>query len=488
MFDNNGYNPLDNSENPQEEPNTTCMGEDLGDVGAEDSVHEWDKDPQANTYNNTHQQDEYTPGFSEQADYHGEAQGGYNPHPRYNQPPQYNYDPSVPVYGVPRYATVDKKVKREKKPLGRGAIAAILVVTVVLSTFLGMVGGVFAMKVLNRVDIPAIQAPTTTITAEQLQAADSDSFNAAAVAAVGLDSVVEITTEVVMRGNIIMGNYVTEGAGSGVIISEDGYIVTNYHVIEGATKVTVRTRDTKSYSATIVGSDQKTDLAVLKIEAKGLKAATYGNSGSLVIGQPILAIGNPLGELGGTVTQGIISALDRELQVENQTMTLLQTDASVNPGNSGGGLFDGKGSLVGIVNAKSSGSGVEGLGFAIPIDTARIVIDELIKNGYVTGRAEAGIEITVVDETTAYLYRLGDGGIYISAVTRGGAAEKAGLQSGDRIVKIAGKEIKTTQDAVEVIQSYKAGATIDFEIERENEPKTVKVTLDEQKPSLASLF
>ncbi len=377
--------------------------------------------------------------------------------------------------------------EKVKKPKNKKAlVAGLLVVTVLLSGALGFGGGVLAMNLMGDSDGEKF-IPTTTITAEQLQAADSDSFNAAAVASVGLDSVVEITTEVVSRSTF-MGNYVTQGAGSGVIISEDGYIVTNNHVIEGASKITVRTRDTKEHSATIVGHDSKTDLAVLKIEVTGLKAAAYGNSATLVIGQPVLAIGNPLGELGGTVTEGIISALDRELLVEGQSMTLLQTDASVNPGNSGGGLFDGKGNLVGIVNAKSSGSGVEGLGFAIPIDTAREVIDELIANGYVTGRAEAGIEIAYIDEQTAYLYRLGDKGVYISAVTRGSAAEKAGLLSGDRLVEIDGKEIETTQDAVDMIQKHKAGDTVEFKIEREDKEMTLKVTLDEEKPSLASLF
>lgn len=375
--------------------------------------------------------------------------------------------------------------EHRKKSNKKGLIAAALVCTILLSSFLGFAGGFFASRMFASEN--DIQVPTTNITSEQLAAADSSAFNAAAVAAVGLVSVVEITTEVVSRSTF-MGDYITNGAGSGVIISEDGYIVTNQHVIEGASKITVRTRDGKSHSATIVGYDAKTDLAVIKIEVTGLTPATYGTSGDLVVGQPVLAIGNPLGELGGTVTEGIISALDRELQVEDQMMRLLQTDASVNPGNSGGGLFDGKGRLVGVINAKSSGSGIEGLGFAIPIDTARTVIDELIANGYVTGRAEAGIEVTYVDERTAYLYRLGDEGVYISAVTRGSAAEAAGLLSGDRIEEIDGKEIETPQDAVDVIQEHKAGETINFKIEREDKEMNVKVTLDEQKPSLASLF
>ena len=169
-------------------------------------------------------------------------------------------------------------------------------------------------------------------------------------------------------------------------------------------------------------------------------------------------------------------------------MTLLQTDASVNPGNSGGGLFDGSGKLIGIVNAKSSGSGIEGLGFAIPIDTARNVIDELMKNGYVTGRVSVGIEMTVIDEQKAYLYRLDKAGVYISAVSRGSAAEAAGIQAGDRIVAIDGKEIDSTETAVEIVQSHKVGDQVEFKISRDGKEQKIVVTLGEEKPTASSIF
>ncbi len=387
-------------------------------------------------------------------------------------------------YTVPQY-TKPVKVKKENKNKG---IAWALVASIIISGGVGFGGGLLANYFGNRnAVIEEVVRENANVTIEQLAAADSSAFNAAAVAAVGMDSVVEITTETMSRNNLIMGQYVTTGAGSGVIISEDGYIVTNNHVINGASKITVRTRDGKEFPASIVGFDERTDLAVIKVETNGLRAAEYSSSSSLVVGQRVLAIGNPLGELGGTVTEGIISALDREVQIEGQSMTLLQTDASVNPGNSGGGLFDGSGKLVGIVNAKSSGSGIEGLGFAIPIDTAREVIDELINNGYVSGRAEAGIQVTYVDEQTAFLYRMGEGGVYISAVNRGSAAEEAGLQAGDRIISIDGKEIKETKQAVDVIQSHKAGETVEFKIARKNEKMTVKVVLGEMKPTFPPL-
>ncbi len=398
------------------------------------------------------------------------------------------YTDDYHVEPIPEYRQAPK-CERKRHTLGKRGMAGILVATMLFSAGLGFGGGWLATSLNSKNQTTTVpNTETSSITAQQLAAGDQSSFNAAAVAAVGLDSVVEITTESLSRANRIMGQYVTTGAGSGVIISEDGYIVTNNHVVSGASKITVRTRDTTEYSASIVGTDEKTDLAVIKIEAKGLKAAEYGVSKDLVVGQPVLAIGNPLGELGGTVTDGIISALDREVEIEGQKMTLLQTDASVNPGNSGGGLFDGSGKLIGIVNAKSSGSGIEGLGFAIPIDTARNVIDEMMKNGYVTGRVSVGIEMTVIDEQKAYLYRLDRAGVYISAVSRGSAAEAAGIQAGDRIVAIDGKEIDSTETAVEIVQSHKVGDQVEFKISRDGKEQKIVVTLGEEKPTASSIF
>ena len=193
------------------------------------------------------------------------------------------------------------------------------------------------------------------------------------------DTVVEITTTNLVTDRFY-GQYVTSGAGSGVIISENGYIITNHHVIDGARSITVRLTDGSEFSAALVGSDADKDVAVIKISANGLNAAVLGSSASLVVGQEVVAIGNPLGSLGGTVTDGIISALDRTVVVDGHQMTLMQTNAAINPGNSGGGLFNRAGELIGIVNAKQSDTGIEGLGFAIPIDiaweTAEAIVSE----------------------------------------------------------------------------------------------------------------
>ena len=214
--------------------------------------------------------------------------------------------------------------------------------------------------------------------------ATSDSLSIPEIAALNSDSVVEIYTEFIVNG-WRMTQYVSEGAGSGVVISKNGYIVTNNHVIDSANKITVQLNDGTEYEAELIGKDSRTDIAVIKIDASDLKPAVWGDSDGLVVGELAVAIGNPLGKLGGTVTDGIISALSRDIEIDGHMMNLLQTSAAVNPGNSGGGLFNGKGELIGVVNAKSTGSDIEGIGFAIPANLAKSIADELIKNGKVEG-------------------------------------------------------------------------------------------------------
>lgn len=293
------------------------------------------------------------------------------------------------------------------------------------------------------------------------------------------NSVVEITTESATTDTFLQ-QYVTEGAGSGVIISQDGYIVTNNHVVEDASKITVRTKSGEEYSATLVGRDAKTDLAVIKVDASGLNAAVMGNSADLGVGETAIAIGNPLGELGGTVTEGIISALDREITIDGQSMTLLQTDTAINSGNSGGGLFNSAGELIGIVNAKSSGSTVEGLGFAIPIDTAKPVIESLIANGYVSGRPQLGVSIVnITSETSAFQSGVNDLGVYIAKVTTDSAADKAGLKVRDRVISVDGQEITSSEEITKIVDSKKVGDTIKLVISRDGKEQTITATLQE---------
>ena len=290
-----------------------------------------------------------------------------------------------------------------------------------------------------------------------------------------MDSVVEIKTESVSTHSFFQ-QAIVSGAGSGVILSKDGYIVTNHHVIDGASKITVTTRSGKSFEAKLIGSDSATDLAVLKIEAEDLHPAVLGDSSKLNVGDTAVAIGNPLGSLGGTVTSGIISALDREVTIDNQKMQLLQTNAAINPGNSGGGLFNANGELIGIVNAKSSGDSIEGLGFAIPVNRAKEIINNLIENGYVKGRASLGV--TLVNGSDSF-FEEDTTQVYIYDVSKGSAADKAGLKRGDQILKIDDTSIKDISDVTTIISNHSAGDTIKMTVLRDTQTKTITVTLGE---------
>ena len=307
------------------------------------------------------------------------------------------------------------------------------------------------------------------------------------------DAVVEISIETTEK--FYNYKYTAEGNGSGVIISQDGYILTNNHVIKNADKINVRLRDGKEYSATLIGQDSKTDTAVIKINAKGLKYAILGNSSNLNVGDLAVVIGNPLGKLGGTVTSGIISALEREITIDGKKMNLIQTDAAVNPGNSGGGLFNDNGELVGIVTAKSSGINVENLGFAIPVNDIKSVVDDLVENGYASNRAFLGVSM----KDTAYsssndpfdsfgygslfsmFYNQVQYGAYVDSVVKGSPADKAGIQSGDIIVSIKGNVVTTSSEVTAEIADCEVGDEIEVGIIRNNKTKTIKVKLAEYK-------
>lgn len=294
------------------------------------------------------------------------------------------------------------------------------------------------------------------------------------------NSVVEITTESVSSGNSIFGQYVSQGAGSGVIISKDGYIVTNNHVVSGATSLKVTTTDGTEYDASVVGKDSQTDLAVIKVDANNLQAATLGDSDILQVGDPTIAIGNPLGELGGTVTTGIISATDRQITIDDETMTLLQTDAAINPGNSGGGLFNADGNLIGIVNAKESSTGIEGLGFAIPITPAQDIITELMQNGSVTSRPALNVSLYDYTSNNQGQYSKYKDGCYIVQIVKNGAADKAGLKQNDRILSFDGEQIQSTSDVKNVLKKHKIGDTVKMVVERDSKKITVEITLQAQ--------
>lgn len=352
--------------------------------------------------------------------------------------------------------------------------AAMLLSISLLSGAMGFGGGLLANSIVGK-DVPVHSINATPVSLS------SSGFSAVSVEESCADSVVEIRTESVQNSQRF-GQFVSEGAGSGVIVTADGYIATNNHVIDGASKISVTLANGKEYVATLIGKDAKTDLAVIKINETALKAATLGTSASLKVGEPVVAIGNPLGELGGTVTSGIISALDRQIEIDNEKMTLLQTDAAVNPGNSGGGLFNANGQLIGVVNAKSSGSDIEGLAFAIPIDTAKNVINQIISQGYVSGRIDLGL--TFKEQGTSFNLFTGAwtrGGVYIVDVTSNSNAAYAGLRRGDIVTAVDGQKISGFADIKKIIDSHSVSDTVSFTVYRNGQSLTLSFRLQEAK-------
>lgn len=293
------------------------------------------------------------------------------------------------------------------------------------------------------------------------------------------DSVVEITTEIVQNSGW-MGQYVTTGAGSGVVIEKSGYIVTNNHVIEGAKNVKVRLADGSAFEATLVGTDEESDIAVIKIDPgdKKLVAAELGCSADLVVGEDVIAIGNPLGSLGGTLTTGIISATERSISVDGTEMVLLQTNAAINPGNSGGGLFNMAGQLIGVVNAKAAGEDIEGLGFAIPVDTAHEIIEDLIHYGYVRGKVDHGLQLYDADSFMAgYYFDSDSAGVFII-----GSLYSDEFRKGDRIVSVDGTKVSSSDDVRSALTDCDVGDKVVFTVARGGSMKDITLTLREYVP------
>lgn len=391
-----------------------------------------------------------------------------------------------------------KGVKKPKKPrqpgrpvsLTRKSLALLIALCVVVSALFGF-GGSYLANALNGGHSGSSKTASVSKNGYKLEDATGSKMTVQEITNKTKDSVVEIKTESV-SADAWMQQYVTEGAGSGVVMTADGYIMTNNHVIDGASKITVTTSDDKEYEAKLVGTDSITDIAVLKISAKNLTPATYGNSDQLAVGDMAVAIGNPLGELGGTVSAGIISALDRELAIDGKTMTLLQTDASINPGNSGGGLFNGDGQLIGIVVAKSSGSNVEGLGFAIPINKAADVAQQLMDKGYVSDQPSTGMSYAESSQGNGAAQFFGNSqdsqsqsssaAVYIQEVT-GTNAKKAGFQSGDLVYAVDGTRITSFNTLSSIVTSHKVGDKLTYTIVRGNQTKEIKLTLEEKKAS-----
>ena len=285
--------------------------------------------------------------------------------------------------------------------------------------------------------------------------------------------------------SIICNSHGASSTGTGVILSENGYIVTNAHVVEDAVSVSVLLTDNRQFYATLIGSDEVSDLAVLRIEATDLIPAKFGDSGALRVGDTVAAIGDPLGvEFRGTYTNGIVSAINRDVELEGRTMTLIQTNAALNSGNSGGPLINCYGQVVGIntmkIGAFASASGVEGLGFAIPSTTVKDVVDQLVKQGYVSGRPTLGIRGEALSTFYQHYYRL-PAGLYITSVEYDSDAYNVGIQEGDLLLSIGGTRITSYDELRSAIFAYEVGDTVDVVIFRNGQQYLVELTLSEAK-------
>ncbi len=445
-----------------------------------------------------------------QNEYPRQPQSEYPQQPRQNPyaAPQY-HAPAEHVYSSYNQAPVPEKPKKKKKAkkagISAGAVAVLCVCSLLLSCASGFFGAYLATGMTPSApgteNTPAAPSQDGNNPSVIYQAAPSPAEGMSStggtstyynVAATVKNSVVEITTEFRVDSYF---QYITSGAGSGVIISADGYVITNNHVISNSSSnsgyadtITVRLTTGEEYTAELIGADADSDIAVIKIKAPAaLPCAVMGSSDELGVGEEVIAVGNPLGELGGTVTNGIISALNREINVDGTTMNLLQTNTAINPGNSGGGLFNMDGELIGIVNAKSSGSDIEGLGFAIPINEAIHVAEELMTKGYVSGRPYLGVEFfNATSMSQALYYGLPSLGVYVSRLEEG--LNDDVFKIADRVIAVDGKEIGDITDISTIVKSHKPGDTITFSVYRSGKLIEVKATCHEYVPEKGQLI
>ena len=329
-----------------------------------------------------------------------------------------------------------------------------------------------------------IQESGRTASAVSVKSVDGQTLmTPAEVYASTVNSVVSINCSAVST-NIFGQKVESASSGSGFVITQDGYIVTNQHVVSGASSVNVTLYNGDTYPATVVGGDSDYDVAVLKIEATGLQAVTLGKSADVNVGDTVMAIGNPLGELTFSMSQGIVSCCDRAINVDGTPFNMIQVDASINPGNSGGPLMNLYGEVVGIVSAKYSSysnTTVEGIGFAIPISDVQTIITDIMENGQVTDKAYMAIKAGSMTEQMAAQYNINvTQGVFVYAVEKGGAGEKAGLQLGDVITKLNDTEITSMSDLSMAKKGFKAGDTVTLTVWRGGQEITLSLTFDQQ--------
>ena len=412
-------------------------------------------------------------------------------HQQHSEPPRSTYVPPVP----PQYPPVKpKKQKKNGGKVWKTVLCAVLALAVVAGSC-GITAALVNDRWENRMDkfedsmdvrfmqmqkeIDAARAEAAKGNSVSGTVAVGDGLTPGQVYARNVNSVVLISCEVVSNtfGQSVTGT----SAGSGFVLTENGYVVTNAHVVEGATSIKVSVPSGETYEAVLVGSDTLNDVALLKVEAEGLAPVTVGSSSDLIVGDQVVAIGNPLGDLTSTMTVGYVSAKDRDVTTDGNTINMIQTDAAINSGNSGGPLFNMKGEVVGITTAKysgasSSGASIESIGFAIPIDDVIGLLTDLKDYGYVTG-AYLGVMVSNLDEQTAAVYRL-PVGAYVQEVTPGYCAEKAGLLAGDIIISLGGYEVENITDLTRALRKFKAGDTTEITVFRSGAEVKLSITLD----------
>lgn len=407
----------------------------------------------------------------------------------YQAPPYQNYQPNYQPNGYNSGYQQPKKAK--KSGLGAGAVIALALVCALIG---GLVGG-GAMYAASSAGLLRRGSGSATV-------AVSNRVGGVATETIAVQAGDPMTPAQIYStyGTAVVSVSVTtrngEGAGTGFIIDgKEGYLLTCYHVIDGATAISVTLTDSTSFPATYVGGDEDQDVAILKItpeegQTLDLDSVVMGDSGLLAVGDEVCAIGNALGTLANTLTSGHVSALDRAISMSDGTvMNLMQTDTTINSGNSGGPLFNQYGEVIGIVNAKYSSSAydntasIEGIGFAIPINDVKDIMNDLMEHGYITGKPYLGISVATVSAVAAQQYADMVVGAYVNSVTTGSCAEKFGLQVADIITQVDGTDITTSAELIDAKNAHKAGEEMTLTVYRDQDYITLKITLDEEKPS-----
>lgn len=406
------------------------------------------------------------------------------------------------VYSPTRSGIPSGESHGEKTHISGRALAGICFVCFLLAGALGLGGTILAFRhqsAIRTAEAAAAQKLYDTLAAEALSYEEEviSFLDQSSVDGLPLLTPEEIyvsacqsTVGVTIPGhsaNIFGQSSTRTVSGSGLILSENGYVLTNFHVIEpaytGGTPIRVITFDGTEYDAEVVGVENDSDLAVLKIDAMGLVPAALGNSEEMRVGQTIYAVGNPLGELTYTMTSGIVSAMNRSITTDlNVTVNMFQIDAAVNNGNSGGPVYNAYGQVIGLVTAKYSENGMEGLGFAIPVNNVYTIANELIANGYVSGKAYLGLTLTTVSASVAKYYNMVQG-VYVYSVEPGSCSQRAGLKTGDIITAIDGLEVLEKNDLITAVKEYHAGDSADLTVYRDSAYTIVPVTFDEELPA-----